>query len=160
MPIFIDLELNSMEQVDRKFIRRNLVSTHPTRQKIYNTFLVEKYTTFELTRKLLSFEERVNTDPANTNFPKILEEFDKFTVSARLRGEIQCGKKYKSVDWSPELARQDDLIRYWKVISRIGKKTSQKYNTTEVFIVFKRRTLYAYLRIICFISAKCLVTLH
>ena len=36
-------------------------------------------------------------------------------------------KKYKSVDWSPELARQDDLIRYWKVISRIGRKTSQRH---------------------------------
>ena len=33
-PIFIDLELNSIDQEDRKFIRRNLVSTHPTRQKI------------------------------------------------------------------------------------------------------------------------------
>ena len=97
------------------------------RHKKYNTFLDSKYTIFELTRKLLSFDERVNADPENTNFPQILEEFDKFTVSARIRGEIQCGKKYRSLDWSPELARQDDLIQYWKVISRFKGNISDKH---------------------------------
>ena len=70
-PIFIDLELDNMEQVERKFTRRNLVSTHPTRQKKYNTFLEEKYTAFELTMKLLSFEKRVDADPTNIKFQKI-----------------------------------------------------------------------------------------
>ena len=115
-PTFIDISLNIIEQEERIFTRRNLVSTHPTRYKKYNTFLDTKYTLFDLTHKLLSFEERVDADPNNINFLQILEDFDKFTVSARIRGEVQCGKKYRSLDWSPDLSKQDDLIRYWKVI--------------------------------------------
>ena len=69
----------------------------------------------------------MNADPNNINFPQILEDFDKFTVSARIRGELQCGKKYRSLDWSPELAKQNDLIRYWKVISKFKGKTSDKH---------------------------------
>ena len=65
----------------------------------------------------------MNADPNNINFPQILEDFDKFTVSARIRGEVQCGKKYRPLDCSPELVKQDDIIRYWKVLSTLeGKK--------------------------------------
>ena len=66
----------------------------------------------------------MNADPNNINFPQILEYFDKFAVSARIRGELQCGKKYRPLDWSPELAKKDDIIRCWNVLSTFKGKTT------------------------------------
>ena len=124
--MFVDFSTDIYRENNTTRLRRNLVSTHPIRNKKYRKVFVKSFHDFKLIAKLEKLENKMNSTINYTDLEETLERYDIFITAVRNEPGKNCGKSFKPTVWSVKLIKQNKLLKYWKIISRFKKHSSEK----------------------------------